>query len=203
MALALLGAQSIYSVNDQNKRAKMADRFYDMSRDYLLTRFDWPFARKIAQIQPVAEGEIDLPTGNYAYKLPADCRAPRDFYPPGSDDYWYVISDYFVCLIPGGSQDIFITYTAQEVDNAKFSDTFSELLSVLLAVKMCPAITQDKELFKSLYGQYIQESRDCWESDANIGNMYREHDEDPEEDTFVNPDKVRHTRFNEFVTQQG
>ena len=45
LALAHLGADSIRSFEETNKRARMADVFFDQVRDYLLSKFDWPFFR--------------------------------------------------------------------------------------------------------------------------------------------------------------
>lgn len=186
VALALLGAAPIRDFNESNKRARMADVFFDRTRNYLLSKFDWPFARKYEQLQQLADtGTMTVPEGMYPYKLPSDCLNPRDLAPPGSHDPWLVMGNVLYCE---KTSDVFLFYTQKSVDPSLYSDTFADLLALAMAVKMCPAITQDKALTKVLKDQLREEQRDAWESDANIGNTYREYDEDPNNDTFVNPD---------------
>jgi len=182
-ALALLGEDSIRSFDQPNKRAKMCDTFFDTTRDYLLFSFDWSFARKIAKLQPLAG--IETPDHTYPYGLPSDCRVVRDLYPRGSKDWWEIVGGMFLCRTPS---DVYIYYTKQATNPAAFSDAFANILALAMAVKMSPAISQDKSLTQVLYNQYKIELREAWEADANQGNNYRAYDESPENDKFVNPD---------------
>jgi hypothetical protein len=183
-ALSLLGADAIRSFDENNKRARMCDVFFESTRNYLLTKFDWPFARKYAKLQLLAE-EI-VPADKYAYQLPNDCMIPRDLHPPGSYDPWSVHGRVLWCNI-SSEQEVFLYYTIQVMDTSLFSATFSNLLALALAVRICMPISQDKALASVLDQRYLQEQRDVWESEANVGNDYRMFDEDPDNDTFVNP----------------
>jgi len=187
IALALCGTDSIRSFDENNKKSRLSDIFFDSSRDYLLTKFDWPFARSLAKLNQLDISSETLPEGFAAYQIPSDCRNPRDIWPPGSKTSWEVYGD----RIHTPEQDeVFLIYTSQRTDPTYFSDTFVGLLALHLAVRICPGVTQDKKLTKELYSQFVQEQRDAWESDANVGNDYRAHDEDPNNDTFVNPDNA-------------
>jgi len=189
IALAHLGAGAIRSFDENNKRARMSEVFFASVRDYLLSKFDWPFARKFKWLQPLNLPEAEQVPNFFAYQLPNDCRTPRDIHPPGSKDPWEVMGNRLFCKIDPSSGEVAgLYYTVQEVDTTKYSDTFITLLALLLAIRIAPSITQDKELTKTLFAQYDREYRDAWESDANIGNLYREFDEDPNNDTFVSPD---------------
>jgi len=191
IALAMLGADSIRSFDEKNKRARMADVFFDFTRDYLLAKFDWPFARKLAKIQPldVASNKLTVPAGWYPYQLPNDCHTPRDLHPYGTDRKWHIMNDVLYCEVsPDVDEDLLLYYTSKNIDVSKYSFTFNNLLSLGLAVKMCPAITQDKALTNALTEQFAVEQINAWESEANIGEDYRTHDEDPNNDSFVNPD---------------
>lgn len=199
VALAMLGADAIRSFDEKNKRARMSDVFFDFTRDYLLTKFDWPFAKRFVKLQPLDDtvtiGGITtdrvVPDGMYPYQLPADCHTPRDMHPPGSKDPWDVMEDVFYCKVePTEESAVYLYYTSAQIDVSKYSRTFNNLLALGLALKMCPAITQDKQLTAALGEQFAIEQQNAWESDANIGNMYREHDEDPNNDSFVYPDGV-------------
>lgn len=185
LALAALGADSIRSFDEKNKRARMADVFFEPARDYLLSRFDWPFARKFIKLNQLTDETEAAPDGYYVYQLPADCETPRDLWPRGSKDWWEVNGQHLLCK---KSEEVYIYYTCTELNPTIFSSTFAMLLATYLAVRMSPAVTQDKRVTDSLYSQYQNELRDCWESDANIGNDYRTYDEDPNNDSFVYPD---------------
>ena len=196
IALASLGAGPIRAFDEDNKRARMCDVFFDICRDLLLSKFDWPFARKYVQLQQVDAGALllEVPDSEYVYQLPADCRTPRDLQKRGNDVPWRVMGDKVYCML---EEDVYLFYTSQETNFALFTDTFANLLAMLMAVRMGPALTQDKDLVKSLTAQYGLAQAEAWESDANIGDNYREYDEDPNNDTFVNPDGAVETAWYE------
>lgn len=185
LALAMLGADSIRSFDEKNKRARMADVFFDFTRDFLLTKFDWPFAKRLEELQELADDQMIVPQGWWAYQLPNECHAPRDIHPPGSREPWKILGTALLCRSPG---PVYLYFTAKELDVVKYTSTFCNLVALGLAVKMGPVITQDKQLIAALEEQFIIDQNDAWESDANMGNEYREADEDPNNDTFVNPD---------------
>lgn len=194
IALGMLGADSIRSFDERNKRARMADVFFDFTRDYLLSKFDWPFAKKYIKLQPLDDTQVvtdDIPEGVYRYALPNDCHTPRDLEPKGSKDRWYVMGRAVYCEVdPDSNDEVYLYYTSVTLDTAKYPSVFNNLLALGLAVKMCPSITQDKALTSALQDQFIVEQQNAWESEANVGNEYREFDEDPNNDSFVYPDGV-------------
>jgi hypothetical protein len=185
VALSILGSDSIRSFDESNKRSRMCDVFFDSVRDYLLAKFDWPFARSFAKLQQLDRTGVDTPTGVYAYQLPTDCITPRDIFPSGSKDWWEVMGTVLFCK---KSSDVYLYYTKREISTGMFSPTFEHLLALGMAVKMGPAIIQDKTILANIANQFNADQRDCWESDANIGNSYRAYDETPDNDSFVNPD---------------
>ena len=189
VALAALGADAIRSFDEKNKRARMADVFFDFTRDHLLAKFDWSFARKYAKIQPLSG--VTTPEGLYAYQIPNDCHTPRDIAPRGSKTRWMVMGNVLYCETdPDSGMDVMLYYTYRVIDTSKFPSVFNDLLALGLAVKMGPAITQDKALVGVLTDQFRLEQQNAWEFSANIGNDYREFDEDPNNDSFVYPDAV-------------
>jgi hypothetical protein len=183
MALAALGADSIRSFSESNKRSKQCEVFYELVREYLLFKFDWGFARGFKKLQRLED--VDTPVGTYAYALPADCKIVRDLYPRGSKQWWDILNNAFICRI---TESVQIYYTRKEESPARFSDAFAYLAALLLAVKLAPSITRSSSTTKALYEQYLREEADAWESDASQGNDYRPADEDPNRDTFVFPD---------------
>jgi hypothetical protein len=181
LALGILGADLIRSFGEKNKRSRMCEVFYYYVRDYLLAKFDWPFARAYKVLQKLDLPIEDLPLGLSGYELPADCMTPRDISPKGSATKWEIMGNVlYTNITPVG-----LYYTRTAVDATAFSTTFANLLATGLAVRLCGPITQDKEMAKTLYARFKQEELDAHESDANIGNDYRSFDENPENDSFI------------------
>lgn len=190
-ALAMLGADSIRSFSETNKRARMCAIFYESQRDYLLTKYDWDFARRFRKLNQADLDDDEVPDGMYPYILPSDCRIVRDVYPRGTRDKWYVMGRYIYSSIDSentSNERISIFYTSSGTSVANFTDTFADLLAYRMALKMGAAITQDKQLMRLLAELYKTETGEAIEPDANQGNYYREPDEDPRYDSFVNPD---------------
>ena len=188
IALATIGEAAIRDFDEDNKRARMCQTLYRATRDYILTKFDWPFARSNAVLNQVTVAEGSLPDGVCAYQLPNDCKTPRSLYPYGSRQRWEISGDKLITNCNREVGTVRLYYTAQEINVTLFSDTFANLLALGLATRLAPVLTQDKQLTRTIYDQYNAEQRECWESDANIGNGYREYDENPNADTFVDPD---------------
>ena len=192
-ALGMLGASPIRAFDEDSKRARACDVMYETVRKYLLAKFDWPFARTYAKLQAVdVEGppEIIVPSGYVMYQLPADCITPRDIAPLGSKDVWQVLGN--TILVKSTTTDVtyYLYYTKDESKATFFSSTFESLLATALAVKLGPAITQDKALVRELKDQYRLETIEAWESDANIGTKTHMYDNDPDNSTFVYPGGV-------------
>lgn len=198
VALAALGADAIRSFNEKNKRSRMCKNFYDVTRDYLLARFDWPFARAFKNLKELDLSTEDVPEGEHAFQLPIDCKTPRDVHPPGSATAWRISGNRLFTH----KSSIGLYYTKKEVNPSLYSDTFSNMLAEGLAVRLCTPITQDKELAKTLFAQFRGELRDAEESDANIGNDYRTFDEDPENDSFVTGHPPTEIVIQDWVTRE-
>ncbi len=184
MAFALLGEDSIRSFDDSNRRARLSQRLYEATRDYLLFRFDWPFARAYKYLKEVDTSDLDVPEGQHVFQLPSDCLVPRDIHPRGSKEPWEVYGN----LLYTPLATVGLYYTRKETNTNLFSTTFANLLATALAVRLAPPLAQDDALTGQLYKQYQYELREVMESDANIGNTYRSYDEDPDNDSFVDPD---------------
>jgi hypothetical protein len=191
IALSIIGADSIRNFDENNKRSRMCDVLYESARDELLSSFDWSFARRIAKLQQVPTDTGTHPPGLYAYKLPNDCKVPRDLWPPGSFESWFLLGNILYCKqdnIEDGV-DIFLVYTGKEINTTMFSDTFANTLAILLASRLAGPITQDKNLTKTLYDQFRIEYQNAIDIDANLGNQYKYPDGISELDSFVTGEK--------------
>ena len=164
----------------------MCDAFYDYTRDYLLSKFDWTFARKLQKLNEVVL-TTPVPSGTYAYELPNDCKVPRDVHPLGSRESWLVMGNQLYCKIPPET-GVYLYYTYLQTDTSTYPETFSNLLSLGLAARICAPITQDKKLAKLMYEMYQTEILEVMEVDSNIGNVQPANDNNPDADSFVNPE---------------
>jgi len=138
-------------------------------------------------LQPLDPDSVLVPSGVTAYAIPSDCLSIRDMYPRGSRDKWWIHGNIFFTI---KSSDVYVYYTKRVTDTEAFNEPFVDLLTSKLAVKLSPSISQDKKLTDQLIKQYELDKLDCWEADSNMGNYYREPDEEPRLDTFVNPDSI-------------
>ena len=181
IALGMLGAQSIRDFNEDNKRARMCDAFFEFTRNTLISAFDWPFARRIAKLNQVVV-DTPVPDGWYVYQLPADCATPRDVLPEGSREPWYIANRQ---LYSRQSTDVYLRYTRFELDTSVYSPSFCSVLALGLAIRLCMPLTQDKALARELKADYAYALNEVMEVEANIGTDYRESDNDPNLDTFV------------------
>ena len=181
IALGLLGSAAIRDFNEDNKRARMCELFFDFTRDELLAKLDWTFARCIVKLQNVVT-DLPVPAGWQVCQLPSDCVAPRSIEPQGTQVRWEVFGDKLRTNLVGS---VYLRYTKLETDVSVYTPIFCNLLALGLAVKLCMPVAQDKRLFESLTNMYRTMEFDTLEADANIGTMYREYDNDPNNDTFV------------------
>jgi len=187
LALATIGETAIRDFNEDNKRARMCQTFFVPTRDYLLSKFDWPFARKFAKLNVAILPEDARIEGYSYYGLPQDYLVARDLHPRNGRNSWEIMGEYLVTFQP--VQGLY--YTSQISDTARFSDGFVNLLALGMSVRLAPVLTSDKALAKALYTQYQREQVNTWESEANVGNAYRHPDNDPNLDTFVNVEGER------------
>lgn len=184
LALAALGEPDITSLTEDTKRARLCSRFYAATRNHLLAEFDWPFARKTAELQEVATSVNEIPAGLTAYIMPADCVTPLDLLPIGSREEWIVLGAEFICQERASDDLPVLRYTYLATATGLFSPAFGNILSLGLAARLCNPITQNKTLTKELYSQYLDEKRNAWVLNAAIG-VENNSDDDPNQDTFV------------------
>lgn len=187
LALATIGEAAIRDFNENNTRARMCQVFFGPTRDYLLSKFDWPFARGFQKISQLVLDEDETIDGMYAYGIPEDCRVVRDLEWRSGRFSWEVVGDKILAPQPITG----IYYTRQEITVNRYSDAFVNLLALGMSVRLAPVLAKDRTLSKDLYTQYQQEQKEAWESEANVGNTYRHRDSDPNLDTFSNVDAIR------------
>jgi len=126
------------------------------------------------------------------FAIPSDCLTPLNLLPRMSPRRNYKIEGGRV-ILPGAEPteplgyDLYLQYTFRCTDTTKFSSSFIDILALDLALRMCVPLTQDRKLAGELRGELRMAQMENGAEDANRGDEYRYPDEDPDEDSFVNP----------------
>lgn len=177
VALGQLGHSQIRDFDEKN--GKMCKRFYDFDLRWLLSRYDWSFARKRAKLQRLVTAESDTNFA-YAYQIPSDCLAPRALYPGGSKARWEVYGTelHTDITIP------YLVYTRHATNTSHFTSIFADLLSYRVAIKLAQALGSDKAMRRELKSEYEIEYEIGTLEDAEIGSNHRYPDTDPDNDTW-------------------
>ena len=201
MALAMVGGKMIRSLDEDNKRARLCNVFYPMTRDYLLARFDWPFARKIRVLRQLTDEDLvryainldtDIPEGWYAYAKPSDCLAARDIEPPGNREKWMEMKGCIMVPKPP-EVEVSLRYTAENNNTGDYSMQFISMLSIGVASYLAPAMVgAETPLTQTLLQRWMAEQAIGFGDDANIGEV-PDPDGNPRLDTFSDPDMVNYT----------
>lgn len=132
-ALTALGENTITTLADSNKAARLCNLKYEGKRDYLLRRYYWNFAAKRAELSP----EVVAPAFEFSteFLLPDDCIQLRELYP---NSIVYRIEGVSILC---DETTLAIKYTYKVTDTTKMDATFVETLSALLAREMAIALT--------------------------------------------------------------
>ncbi len=194
-ALAYLGQSPISVLDNSSKTSRACRAFFDSSRDYLISLFDWPFARGVRKLEALEDGAVEVPSAHYAYPLPADCLVPRYIHPKGTRRVWDVIGPNIVTTVA----PLYLYYTRKVTVSGRFSPGFISALELYLASRVCMSITADKTLKNALSEEFGSTLTYVIGTEANVGNEYIHHDQNPDSDTFVSPeyDRVAYYDFEE------
>jgi len=185
IALHAVGAEAITSLDADKKGARACNSFYAISRDYLLSAFDWSFARKFKNLTVIDTPTEEVPEGYFVYQLPTDCEIVRKLWPYQQRDRWEIMGDKLWSV---REDEVGLYYTTTSTNTHLFSTAFSHLLAIAISVRLAPIVAQDETLAGKLFEQFLVQQAEAYAIDANASNNYRSYDETPENDTFVNPD---------------
>lgn len=186
LALTMLGADSIRTFDENNKRARLCQNMYEASRDFLLAEYDWSFARKITKLQQLdpASYNIAIPEGHYLYALPSDCMTPRDIHPKELHLPWELYGPGIISAV----DPMYLYYSTEVTDVAKFTLPFIKALSYAVASGIAHPITQDIKITSLMNKRADENATKSFSEDSNMGSTYMQRDEDPDYDTYVHPE---------------
>lgn len=185
LALTRLGADSIRSFDEDNKRARLSQITYRHVRDLLLEDYEWVFNTKYAPLAQLAT--VTHPFFTYVYRVPSDCLYPRQILiedqPTKSTTKWEVFSNNLATDV----EDAWLRYSEAITVTGFFPVYFIEAVAAQVAAELAPAIVQDKQRYNALMNVAEARLARARDKDAEIGVEYRFRDNDPDNDTFVYP----------------
>jgi len=150
-ALIALGAETIASLTENSKNARLCNALYASTRDYVLTDHIWNFAQKRAVLATLAEEPVweeDFMT--VVYQKPVDCLKINFTNIPSA------IVRIEGDKILSNTSGLKIKYTQRITDPMKFFPKFTEALVARLAAEMAIAITNSKTLAETLFTIYYE-----------------------------------------------
>lgn len=185
LALTRLGADSIRSFDEDNKRARLSEITYKHIRNLYLEDHEWTFNTKYKQIALLAD--VTHPYFSYVYQIPSDCSYCRDILDASgivnSRTKWEVFSQYIATNV----ESAWLRYSEKLTVTGRYPAYFVEAVSSRIAAEMAPAIVQDKKRYaelRTISGASLALAR---EKDADLGVEYLHRDMDANKDTFVYP----------------
>jgi len=141
-ALTAIGANTILSLSDNIKTARLCSLKYANKRDYLLRRYIWNFATKRA----VLSSDVDTPDFEFSkqFTLPSDCVQFRELYP--NNIAYSIEGRKILCE----ESVLYMKYTAQVTDTNEMDTTFREALSALLARELAIPLADSVNLYSQM-----------------------------------------------------
>lgn len=152
LALGLIGIGRIADIEGITAVERDCKSIFDHAREEVLGGYHWAFARRQAELALSAVAPvIDYLHGgfDYAYQLPADCIAPKSLSNPETP--FRNVDDQIYCNLDA---DVFLEYTADVADPAKFTPKFVNALAHRLAAQLGMMVKKDKKLSQETWDLY-------------------------------------------------
>lgn len=160
-ALIKLGADTITSLSDNTKSARLCNTMYSIVRDEVLRSHLWNFAigrQQLSQLSTAPSFEF-----SYQYQLPTDClRAVRLYnsVEPFRVEGRKLLTD---------SNSVSLIYIKKETDVGLYDSVFSDILATKLASEIAYSITKNSGLSQSLKQEYDIKLKHAKRFDAQEG----------------------------------
>lgn len=165
LALTRVGHDTISSLTEGSKAARMCNLHYEPSLYAVLEAHLWNFAISRATLSQ----DATAPNHEFAYRylLPTDfLRCVRTYNEAiGYYDEYRIEGQYLVT----DEGEVKIEYVAKITDPAKFPALFVDLLAQRVAAEICMALTDNQNATESLWKIYDTKLREARYSDAVQG----------------------------------
>lgn len=197
-ALSNLGSSTTISqTTDPTVSARVLNRFYEASRDFVLSNFPWPFSLRVKALA-ILTGESFV-GWNYVYEYPSDCLRMRQIVDEGgarvlSRSLFNMLSEqqfilpkfpYLIAVMDDETKKLILTdvdaayglYTKRVTNPAIFDEGFKDIVAWHLAAKAGPALQVEKDYIGNAWQQF-----NAWSQSAHAAAL-NETQQDPEADS--------------------
>ena len=187
-ALAYLGELPIRSLEERTTSAGLCASLYKIVRNECLVLCDWSFASRMAKLSQIVEYHYR----GAVFALPEDCLTPVKLFPKSAANDLNFIIEGARLVIPGTDSEskfpigVWLKYTREEDNTSIFTPSFSALVSLDLAVRLCMPLTQDSKLQRQLDSRLAMAKVESTTESANRGEDFIR---DQAHDTFLNLDE--------------
>lgn len=170
--LTLLGDLRITSLSDDTKQAREAKAIFNMTRDRLLGRYDWSFAKTRTKLSPLSTSPAFQFTNQF--QLPVDCiritMVAEQYVGLSLEDYRNQPSEDFIIegriLMTDLEVPLRLRYVKQVTDSSLYPPTFACAFAAQLADLLCEPLTQSGEKRDRAKGEYKQQINDAIRANA-------------------------------------
>lgn len=161
-ALIRLGADTITSITDNTKEARLLNILYDQVRRELLRLHPWNFAvkRVILASDPDSAPDFDF---YYAFPLPSDCIRILKV---ANNDYSYKIENGYMLSNVDAPE---VIYIADITDTSVYDSLFSTMFSLRLSSEIAYNLTNNSSLAAQLVDEYTRLKREAKLFDGQEG----------------------------------
>jgi len=152
LALGLIGVGRIADIAGTTAVERDCNAIFDHAREEVLGGYHWGFARKQALLAQLATGPVitsDYGGYDYAYALPADCIRPLSL--SDATTQFSREGDEIHCNL---SESVYLYYTADITDTAKFTAKFVNALAHRLAGQLALMVKKDKKMSQETWDLY-------------------------------------------------
>lgn len=185
IALIRLGADTIRSFDENNKRSRTCEILYKHVRDYFIEQYEWSFTTKYSQLALLAD--ISHPQFEFVYQLPSDCAYPRQIVNSIGQIKSLIKWEVFETKVATDLEDAWLRYSVRLTNSGIYPIYFVEAISSQLAVELSPSIVQDKKVYDKLFAIADVKLKSALQADVNKGVEDIHRDQDAFNDSFVNP----------------
>tara|TARA_Y100001951_G_C11214061_1_gene224719 strand:+ start:229 stop:807 length:579 start_codon:yes stop_codon:yes gene_type:complete len=166
-ALNMLGGNTIISLTETSKNARLCNQRYELVRDAVFREHPWNCLQRRVELAK----DTDAPAFEFAsaFTLPADClRVLRSENSNFSNNERFRIEGRKLLT---DESTMKILYVASITDTTQYDASLIETLSARLSAELAYPITQSSTLMDRMFALYQQKLKDARFADATEGTV--------------------------------
>lgn len=173
LALTILGADRITSLEDNSENARRLNAIYDYCLEDVLRSHPWNFSMSRQQLARLSTTPIY--GYDYEYQLPGNCLRPIVV-----SDGTNLITDYKIesRKLLCDYTDVYIKFISNVADPNQYTSQFIFVLSSRLAAEIAYAVTNNKSTAEQMFQLYAVRLQQAKETDAQESDSVNVIDQD-------------------------